>query len=224
MSALAPPPPRQAPFVPPPGPAQAERLIELGVPTLAGLSVDQLRAAGRELTEHGAGLLTVHPDLLPASGLVPLVRREDRTCFVVHDLTDLDAFAPLPELNPPATPLVLLGALERGDELANRSPDETMPLLREAGRTPLLISEALHWLIQVPTVLERNHCFMAAGSRRRRPDGRTDRRVPAVWISNGTGRDRPDARGAPKVGWCWAGNRHTWLGFASAATRTAVPT
>ena len=27
--------------------------------------------------------------------------------------------------------------------------------------------------------------------------------------------------GAPKVGWCWAGNRHTWLGFASARTRSA---
>ncbi|HET8601796.1 MAG TPA: DUF5701 family protein, partial [Segeticoccus sp.] len=26
-------------------------------------------------------------------------------------------------------------------------------------------------------------------------------------------------RNAPKIGWCWAGNRHTWLGFASAAAR-----
>ncbi|MGH3631886.1 MAG: DUF5701 family protein [Sciscionella sp.] len=24
---------------------------------------------------------------------------------------------------------------------------------------------------------------------------------------------------APKLGWCWAGNRHTWLGFASASRR-----
>ena len=30
-----------------------------------------------------------------------------------------------------------------------------------------------------------------------------------------TGRDGSERRGAPKVGWCWAGNRHTWLGFAS---------
>ncbi|MFM6850703.1 MAG: DUF5701 family protein [Terrabacter sp.] len=29
-------------------------------------------------------------------------------------------------------------------------------------------------------------------------------------------------RGAPEVGWCWAVNRHTWLGFASAAGRRAV--
>jgi len=40
-----------------------------------------------------------------------------------------------------------------------------------------------------------------------------------VWISNGTGRDGAANRNAPKVGWCWAGNRHTWLGFASASGR-----
>ncbi|WP_369693045.1 DUF5701 family protein, partial [Dietzia timorensis] len=38
-------------------------------------------------------------------------------------------------------------------------------------------------------------------------------------ISGGTGRDGAERKGAPKVGWCWAGNRHTWLGFASAAGR-----
>ena len=46
-----------------------------------------------------------------------------------------------------------------------------------------------------------------------------DSRTPAVWISNGTGRDGAGNRNAPKVGWCWADNRHSWLGFASAASR-----
>jgi hypothetical protein len=63
---------------------------------------------------------------------------------------------------------------------------------------------------------------MTIGSRRRKPNGRLDSRTPAVWISNGTGRDGKDAHGAPKVGWCWAGNRHTWLGFASAAGRVGI--
>ncbi|WP_241175779.1 DUF5701 family protein [Modestobacter sp. KNN46-3] len=54
-------------------------------------------------------------------------------------------------------------------------------------------------------------------------DGRLDARTPALWLSNGTGRDGRGRRGAPKIGWCWAGNRHTWLGFASAAGRAAVP-
>ncbi|HZI97726.1 MAG TPA: DUF5701 family protein, partial [Actinomycetales bacterium] len=61
--------------------------------------------------------------------------------------------------------------------------------------------------------LERNRCFMLAGSRC------GDRRVPALWISSGTGKDGTANRGAPKLGWCWAGNRHTWLGHASAGSR-----
>ncbi|MDF2824427.1 MAG: hypothetical protein K0R68_1835, partial [Mycobacterium sp.] len=49
--------------------------------------------------------------------------------------------------------------------------------------------------------------------------GTLDSRTPALWISNGAGRDGGARRDAPKVGWCWAGNRHTWLGFASVAGR-----
>ena len=37
------------------------------------------------------------------------------------------------------------------------------------------------------------------------------RRVPTFWVS----------KGAPRLGWCWAGNPHSWLGAASAAGRLA---
>jgi hypothetical protein len=68
-------------------------------------------------------------------------------------------------------------------------------------------------------MLERGRCFMTVGSRLRKASGALDSRTPALWISNGTGRDGKANRGAPKVGWCWAGNRHTWLGFGSADMR-----
>ncbi len=103
--------------------------------------------------------------------------------------------------------------------MANRSPDEALPAITTAGRTPLTLGEGIQWLLQCPQVLERNRCFMTLGSRLRKPTGALDARTPALWISNGTGRDGPERRGAPKVGWCWAGNRHTWLGFASATSR-----
>src|SRR5207247_6768332 len=90
-------------------------------------------------------------------------------------------------------------------------------------RTPLLLTEGIHWVLQRPEILERNHCFMTIGSRLRKPNGVLDSRTPALWISNGTGRDGSERRNAPKVGWCWAGNRHTWLGFGSAAGRTRLP-
>jgi hypothetical protein len=65
------------------------------------------------------------------------------------------------------------------------------------GRAPLVTHH--------PAALAKNKCFSLGGSRS------GDRRVPAIWIS----------QNAPKLGWCWAGNRHTWLGMASAGGRAA---
>jgi hypothetical protein len=90
------------------------------------------------------------------------------------------------------------------------------------GRRRARHSESLHWLLQQPDVLQREHCFMTIGSRRGKRDGFFDAQAPALWISNGIGRDSPDNRNAPKIGWCWAGNRHTQLGFASATTRIEI--
>ncbi|MEU8543488.1 DUF5701 family protein [Streptomyces sp. NPDC048717] len=215
--------------------AQAERLIELGVHESAGLSAAELRAfaaaastsASADGHGHGLGdtdgaLLAVHPDRAPASLLAPLLRRDDKPGFVVTDMTDVDLFSPLDTIALPGTPLYLLTGLDRGDHLANWSPDEALPALTKEDRTPLLLTEGIHWLLHQPATLERNHCFMTIGSRLRKPNGALDARTPALWISNGTGRDGRERRNAPKVGWCWAGNRHTWLGFASATGRRSL--
>ncbi|GAA4850387.1 DUF5701 family protein [Kitasatospora terrestris] len=202
-----------------PAPAvQAERLVELGVAELAGLSAAELRAFAEAAgPAAGGALLAVHPDLAPASALAPLLRRGGRPGFVVTDMTDVDRFAPT--VTVPDAPLYLVTGLDRGDHLANRTPEEALPALTARDRTPLLLTEGIHWVLQQPAVLERNHCFMTIGSRLRKANGALDTRTPAIWISNGTGRDGRERRDAPKVGWCWWGNRHTWLGFASATGR-----
>lgn len=197
--------------------AQAERLIELGVADLAGLAHDEVRAAAARAG--ASGLLVVAPSLAPVSALAHLLRRGDREGFVVSDMTDVDAFLPIAGVEIPASPVYVIAPPDRGDDLANWSPDEALPELEHRGRSPLTLAEGVHWLLQVPESLERNHCFMTIGSRLRKPDGRLDTRTPALWISNGTGRDGRERRDAPKVGWCWAGNRHTWLGFASTTSR-----
>lgn len=138
--------------------------------------------------------------------------------FVVTDMPDVDRFAPC-AVELPDAPLYLVAGLDRGDHMANWSPDEALPALTEADRTPLLLTEGIHWVLQQPAVLERNRCFMTIGSRLRKANGTMDARTPAIWISNGTGRDGRERRNAPKVGWCWWGNRHTWLGFASTTSR-----
>jgi hypothetical protein len=195
---------------------QANRLVELGVHRLAGWSESRFRAAAAA-PEGDGDLLAVHPDLVPASALAPLLQANGKQGFVVVDMADVDEFEPMMDL--PDTPVYLVDGLDRGDEMANWSPDEADPAIAAERRTPLILTEGLHWLLHRPGVLQRGRCFMTIGSRRRKPAGGLDARTPAIWISNGTGRDGTDRRDAPKVGWCWAGNRHTWLGFASASAR-----
>jgi hypothetical protein len=207
----------------PPLSAQAERLIDRGAHEIGGFSAAELRtAAGR--IDSDAALLVLHPDRAPASRLAPLVEHDGKHGFAVVDMTDVDDFSPIASVTLPAGPVYLVEKLDRGDHMANWSPDEALPAIIAAGRTPLTLSEGLHWLLQQPEVLGRNHCFMTIGSRLHKPDGSLDARAPALWISNGTRRDGRHNRNAPKVGWCWAGNRHTWLGFASAATRSRLTT
>ncbi|MBT2439316.1 hypothetical protein J7E93_04115 [Streptomyces sp. ISL-36] len=205
----------------PPLAAQAERLIELGVHELAGIPADDVRAFAKDAGDSQDGaLLAVHPDRVPASALAPLLRRDGKPGFVVVDMPDVDAFAPA-SVELPDAPLYLVASVDRGDRMANWSPEEALPALTKEERTPLLLTEGIHWVLQRPEALERNRCFMTIGSRLRKANGAFDARTPAIWISNGTGRDGRERRNAPKVGWCWWGNRHTWLGFASTTGRSA---
>lgn len=205
---------------------QVDRLIALGVPAAIGIGADRLREAaapvlgGAARTPEDAGaLLVLHPRLAPASALAPLLELAGKPGFVVPDMTDLDEFADIEGLGVPEAPVYAVLGPERGDELANRTPADALPEIRGRGRTPLTINEGICWLLQEPGLLEKNHCFMTIGSRKR-VGSALDKRVPALWISGGPIRDGgPERRGAPKLGWCWAGNWHAWLGFASAATR-----
>lgn len=200
-------------------PHQLKRLLDVGVHDAAGISAAELAAHAAALPDEPDAVLAVHPALASADQLAPLLRYHDRPGFVVDDMTDLEQFVPLAGLTLPDSPLYLVHELDRGDDMRNWSPNEALPAIIERARTPLTVNEGISWLLQDPKVLEPNHCFMTIGSRK--PVGaHLDARTPAIWISGGTGRDGRARRGAPKIGWCWAGNRHTWLGFASARHRS----
>lgn len=199
------------------------RLVDAGVEGVLGVPSGSLATWAAALPDR-AGVLALAPSLTAVGPLAGLLRRGEQPGFVVTDMTDVDAFTPVEGTEPPEAPLYLLEDVRRGDELRGWSPDEALPHLAGQGRSPLTLHEGLSWLLQEPEQLEPGACFMTIGSRLRRPDGRLDARTPALWISGGTGRDGRDRRGAPKVGWCWAGNRHDWLGFGSTARRTAPDT
>jgi hypothetical protein len=202
--------------------AQVDRLVSLGYAGLAGLSEDDIRSRLASLEERvpratepvdaAEGrvpwVLVVTRDLIPPEPRVPLLRlaggRKPGVVDRNHDEGDLATYHPLPELAVPDGSAYLLLNVERGEEFCGVRPEDALPVIRGRERTPLTIDEGLALVTQAPELLVKNKCFMVSGSRRH------DRRVPAFWISER----------APKLGWCWDGNPHTWLGVASAGVRT----
>lgn len=194
---------------------QVDRLVTLGYPQLAGRSEDAFRALLAPLVDAATHLpaegdapvvLVVTRDVVRPEDSVPLLRLGGgtRPGFVDrnHADGDLAGYDPLPELGVPG-PAYLVTGVERGEEFCGVAPQDALPVIRSRGRTPLTIDEGIALVTHAPHLLEKNTCFMLAGSRRH------DRRVPALWISEK----------APKLGWCWDGNPHSWLGVASAAGR-----
>lgn len=212
----------------PPLTEQAERLIATGALDGVGSKVtaDEIRAVTADLEHRAAAgaLLVVSDRVLPVRTLVPHLKRasggQARSGFIVVDMDDVDEFVPTVEAPVPDAIVYAIDDPHRGDAMRNWSPAEAQEALTRDGRTPFTIGEGVHWALQLPAIIERNACYMMIGSRRRKSKG-FDSRTPALWISNGTGRDGRDRSGAPKLGWCWWNNRHTWLGFASGSRRVS---
>lgn len=212
----------------PPLTEQAERLIATGALEGDGskVTVDEFRDVTADLEHRSAAgaLLVVSDQVLPVRTLVPRLKRisgeQERSGFIVVDMNDVDEFMPTVEASVPGASIYAIDDPHRGDDMRNWSPAEAQEALSRDGRTPFTISEGVHWALQLPEIIDRNTCYMMIGSRRRKVKG-FDSRTPALWISNGTGRDGHDRRGAPKLGWCWWNNRHTWLGFASGSRRVS---
>ena len=191
------------------------------VPALPSVAdqVGRLRSLGLEvpdLPDVDGALVALAPGTVPVHNLAALLNHRGKPGFVVEDMTDVEEFGPTVEL--PAGSAYLVTGLDRGDDLLDWRPSEALPELTARGRSPLTLQEGLAWVLQVPEVLEDNRCFMTIGSRRPKARG-YDARTPAIWVSRGTGRDGVEHRNAPKVGWCWWNNKHTWLGFASCVAR-----
>ena len=204
---------------------QIALLERLGVLERAHGDAHVVRDAARRLTEGsgpaGGVLVGLHPRWFRASELAPLMTRAGKPGFVVEDMVDVDEFAPV-GMDLPDTPIYIVQDVQRGDEYQNESPEEVQPKLTALRRRPLTLQEGLSWALTHPEVVEANNCFMTIGSRKVKGSNRAgepvyDARTPAIWNASGTGRDGRERKNAPKLGWCWWGNRHTWLGVASAA-------
>jgi hypothetical protein len=117
----------------------------------------------------------------------------------------VDDFAPIEGLEIPAGPYVVTD-IDTGADLCDVTPDDALEVIRSRGRSPLTIREGVALFAAHTDILRTHNAYSLLGSRR------GDRRVAAIWNS----------KGRPRLGWCWAGNPHSWLGSASCADR--VPT
>ena len=205
---------------------QVDAYVALGYPELAGLDEPAFRDLFSPLTSQladavSAGLdLTFSPTRVPFVAVVadsliapeprvPLLRAagSDKPGILDRNYGErgLAPYRPTSAVEIPEAPVYLLLDVERGDEFLNHKPVNALPVIADRGRTPLTIAEGLSFNAAFPDLLIKNHCFMLAGSH----EG--NKRVPAIWISPA----------GPKLGWCFQGVEHTWLGIASAGARVA---
>lgn len=204
---------------------QVHNLIEREYPAMAGLTSEHFQSlvaplrdlaatTGHLTCEPGAGrlpfVLVVTRQLAPIEQMMPrtTLHGKARPGFVDHSFEpgSLERFVAITETDLPDQPVYLLMDIERGEEFCGAIPRDAMDTITARGRTLLTIEEGIAMITQFPEALVKNKCFSLGGSRS------GDRRVPALWIS----------RHAPKLGWCWERNPHTWLGMASAGNRRAA--
>ncbi|MFF1871667.1 DUF5701 family protein [Kitasatospora herbaricolor] len=205
---------------------QLARLLALGYPGLAGRSEAAFTELVRPLRETvlalGPGmvapsesrmpfLLVVDRTLAPVERTVPLTTLDGKAKAGVIDrhypAGDIERFVPVEGLGLPRGPVHLLLDADRGEEFCGVVPQDAMATVAGRGRSLLTMEEGIAFVTLHPRALAKNRCFSLGASRC------GDRRVPALWIS----------QGAPKLGWCWEGNPHTWLGMASAGGRAGAP-
>ena len=152
-------------------------------------------------------VLVITSEAVPASRAIEFVQRRARAGFTVLDADDLQRFEPIDTVELPRGSAYLVLDVDTGAGLTSVTPNDALERIEAADRSPLTIDEGIALVTQHPESVAKNGGFSLAGSRC------GDRRVCALWISDGR----------PKLGWCWAGNPHTWLGTASCGGRLGVP-
>ncbi|MFD4183593.1 DUF5701 family protein [Rhodococcus sp. NPDC058514] len=201
---------------------QLSVLTGLGYPGLTGLSDADFAAALEPLR----AVVLSHQDIAADRGEdhIPFVLVVARTAsgaaidthqamsrtalgtqqgFADLEPADLARFRPIEPVEIPDGIGYALLDIDTGTEYLNVTPASALASLTAAGRTGLTVEEGIALITARPDMLRKNKCFSLLASRC------GDKRVPALWIS----------QRRPKLGWCWNGNPHTWLGSASTGER-----
>jgi hypothetical protein len=191
---------------------QVDALAQTGLPAVLDFRDECFRAMLEPLRDllprpavggEGIPFVVVVPDA-PAADLLPAVAAPAGAGGTPLRAGELARFRPLPELDVPAGPYLLLG-VDAGAGTRGVSPAAAADRLTATGRTPLTIAEGLAVLVSDRGPLRSGSCSLLAGS------SAGDGSVPALWTGpDGPALTRWDRSAA-----------HPRLGSASCAGRRA---
>ena len=195
---------------------QSQTLVDAGYPALAGLDEAGFRALLEPLRRPSRAAASSAPTRIPfaivvSSALVsadralPALHWKATTGWTELTADELATFCPTEGVAVPEAAVYLVTDVDTGQETVGVRARDALPAILGEGRTPLTIDEGVSLLALFPGILRERNAFFLPGSRC------GDKRVTALWVS----------KGHPRLGWCWEGNPHTWLGSASAAGRLA---
>ena len=152
-------------------------------------------------------VIVIKSELVPTQRAMLLVQREGQAGVTKLFPREPKDFDPIETVDIPGNMAYLMVDIDRGKANINQPPKDAMKMIVTAGRSPLTIDEGVAIITQFPDFLMKNNCFSLLASRHT-----GDKRVPAIWVSDKKA----------KLGWCWDGNPHTWLGSASCISRTGA--
>lgn len=154
---------------------------------------------------------------LPPEKMMSLVEREGKQGVEKMYPHQPSQYSTIDSVNLPTGLAYLLIDIDRGKDTLNITPNEALERIKKENHSPLTIDEGIAILIQYPDFLKKNNCFSLLASRIQNPEPNSsksiNKTVPAIWINS---------KKQPNLGWCWAGNPHTWLGSASCSKRVGL--
>jgi hypothetical protein len=195
---------------------QVRSYLDAGWPALAGMTGEAFVDLVEPLRDKAARAAATTPDriafalvvtsrLVTADRALPTVHWKSTTGWTEYTADDLAGYRPVEGVVVPEHTAYLVTDVDTGKATLDVRAKDAVPLIEAEGRTPLTIDEGVSLLALWPGILKERNAFFLPGAR----DG--SKRVAALWVS----------KGHPRLGWCWEGNPHTWLGSASCGERIA---
>ena len=195
---------------------QVRAYLDAGYPALAGLDDqgfaelleplrDNASRARATTTDRMPFAIVVTSRLVTADAALPRVRWRSTTGWTDYTADDLSGYRPIEGVDVPDQAAYLVTDVDTGTATLDVRAKDAVPLIEAEGRTPLTVDEGVSLLALWPGILKERNAFFLPGARD------SSKRVAALWVS----------KGHPRLGWCWEGNPHTWLGSASCGGRVA---